>query len=80
MDMNAFFCIVLGTIILRSWWKRNYAKPRKPRTPDIPLAPMVQPRSDAQRQRDKDAEELRKQGYSEKIIATILPTINNDGS
>lgn len=79
MDMNAFFGIILSVMVLRWWWKNNYAKPRKPRIPDVPTAPMVQPRSDAQRQRDKDAEELRKQGYSEELIATILPTINNDG-
>lgn len=31
----------------------------------------------AKRQRDKEVEELRKQGYTDELIAVILPTINN---
>lgn len=34
-------------------------------------------RKEVERQREREIAELRKQGYSEEIIAVILPTINN---
>lgn len=34
---------------------------------------------EAQKQRDKDIAELRKQGFTDELIATIIPTINNGG-
>lgn len=32
---------------------------------------------EAQKQRDRDIAELRKQGYTDELIAAIIPTINN---
>ena len=34
-------------------------------------------RKDVEKQKERDAEHLRKQGYSDELIAVILPTINN---
>lgn len=48
------------------------------------LLPLTQEEKEAERvrkaeekQREKDIEDLRKQGFTDELIATIIPTINN---
>ncbi len=77
--MDAFWCITLSIFVIRMWWKHQPGEPwftRKQRVKPVDFPPM---RSPAELQRERDAEELRKQGYSDQVIATILPVINNGG-
>lgn len=86
--MDAFWCILLSTIVLRWWWKRN--KPLKQRIVkeqpglDMEAAREMQQENnlnneqkEKDRQRERDIAELRKQGYTDELIAVIMPTINN---
>lgn len=96
--MDAFWCIVLSTILLRWWWKRNTPdlwedKTEQPTTPVLNArdveeaedkkilteaqAKLDKEEKEKQKQHDKEILELRKQGYTDDIIAVILPTINN---
>ena len=85
--MDAFFCITLSILVLRYWWKHHPPKASKPEPPqefDLDKLKKVESytierrkREEANKQREKDVAELRKQGYTDELIATILPTINN---
>jgi hypothetical protein len=67
------------------WWKHNQPVDNKPnyiKRVELPTAGMTQEQLKAQeklkKQRAKDEAELRKQGYTDELIATILPVIEND--
>ena len=82
--MDAFFSITLSILVLRYWWKhRERTVRRPPKQEPIKFAAfddkVVAAREKARSQRERDEEELRKQGYSDELIATILPVINNGG-
>lgn len=82
MDMNAFFGITLSLIVLRIWWKHRpldgeKKKQNKPSSGGvIPVNYIEKEGTKAERERQKEAEDLRKQGYTDEVIAVILPTIN----
>lgn len=67
MDMNAFWCIVLSILVIRHHLKHRNPKPKK----QDKIA-----QSDPQTQRD--IADLKRQGYSDELIAVILPTLMND--
>lgn len=83
MDINAFWCIVLSTLVL--WWFIKDQKRRResavPKTSHyVPEAPPVNETEEERlrrEQRERDIRDLRKQGYTDELIAVILPTINN---
>ena len=84
MDIVGFCSIVLSIIVIRLWWKRNMAKELSIRLkPDKPVNhPFVGivdiQRKEVDTKRQKYIAELRKQGYTDELIAVILPVINND--
>ena len=86
--MDAFWCIVLSVIVLRWWWKRN--RPEQEELPPEPIKldpelvkkfeedrKITKIEMEVQDQKDRDIAELKKQGYSDELIAVILPTIND---
>lgn len=91
---DAFFCITLGTFILSWWWKNRAksADPAKKKAPPTRITvtndivdPSIKEKTEAEkkqkeidRQRERDVAELRKQGYTDELIATILPIVKND--
>lgn len=102
--MDAFWCIVLSTIVLRWWWKKHKkymlgkeeveetveapkidmeaAEEMQKKSKDAEVLASAQKKLDdeareKQRQYDKDVAALRKEGYTDELIAVILPTINN---
>lgn len=88
--MDAFWCIVLSFFTLR-WFiksereKRGLRRPRNPIASDEPVIhtefdeelQAIRKRREADDQRERDIMELKKQGYTDELIAVILPTINN---
>lgn len=77
--MDAFWCITLSVVLIRMWWKHQAGKPlinirHNKKVVTVSFPPSKTP---AQLQRERDAEDLRKQGYSDEIIATILPVVTN---
>ena len=72
--MDAFFCITFTTIILMMWWKRNFPAGDRTRT-ETKTDWLRNQKTGA---RARDVAELRKQGYTDELIATILPITNND--
>lgn len=101
--MELFWCIVLSTIVLRYWWKRNKPdlweddKEKIKEAPSLNLeaakemqkeakdkavlaeaqAKLEKEQKQKQLQYDRDVAQLRKQGYTDELIAVIMPTINN---
>lgn len=103
--MELFWCIVLSTIVLRWWWKRNKpdlweddkkkeeikeapslnmeaAKEMQKEAKDKAIlaeaqAKLEREQREKQRQYDRDVAQLKKQGYTDELIAVIMPTINN---
>ncbi len=86
MNMDAFWCITLSTILLRRWYKRNFKKEEiaiPPETigsfsPKYGDAEAEKARKEIAKQRKREEAYLRKQGFDDTLIAAILPTINND--
>lgn len=89
VNMDAFFCITLSMIVLGAAWKshrRTISRRSKDKaiavrySADVDKELLAADRAakEAKKQREKDVAELRKQGFTDEIIATILPTINND--
>jgi hypothetical protein len=75
--MDMFFCITLSVLALSWWWKRHTPmsgqRPSKKETHEGGLTV----EEEVKRRREKDIAELKKQGYTDELIAVILPTINN---
>lgn len=89
---DAFWCITLGMIVLRLWWKSGFRNRRKNIEEDLKSEPVPIPeqvieingdlkeqqaQKKADKQREKDIADLKRQGYTDELIAVILPTINN---
>jgi len=82
MSIDMFFCIILSIIVLSKWCKHQSRKfetnniiPKNIRTQ---IEPSVwDAKNAADRQREKDISELKKQGYTDELITVILPTIKN---
>ena len=75
--MDAFFCITLSILLLRWWWKNQDHTPKPPKIPDFPPSDTIEPLTEADKQRNRDIAELKKQGYTDDLIAVILPQLNN---
>lgn len=85
MDIYAFFCITISIFVLSKWWKHQRVKwyrrnefkviPNNIRTQIKPDVKDLEKEVDNQKK--KDIEALKKQGYTDELIAIILPTINN---
>ena len=83
MDMNAFWFFTLTFLLLRFIWKRKsqeqqIAKDERPRVNNITVSEEEKQRRKVDKQKEKDIADLKKQGYSDELIAVILPTIWND--
>lgn len=83
--MEAFWCITLGLIVMRMAMKSHMFRPRLKVTPlehQVRLNPAEdQPSAeDAEKEarKQKDIAELKKQGYTDELIAVIIPTLHND--
>lgn len=90
--MDAFFCIVLSYLVLRYCWrsdtfgvrgrfkKPNISNPEPVKSLDEYIAQekIDKVKMEAERQKEKDIAELRNQGYTDELIATIIPIINNN--
>ncbi len=85
--MDAFFCITLSILVIRAWWKhRPIPIQRKPvklpptriQVVDETIDQELKVKREAEIQREKDINELRKQGYTDEVITTILPVINDN--
>lgn len=77
--MDPFWGITLSLIAIRWFWKsenRKYKdrKADEKRQERIVVKPV---KTEEEKQREKEVQELRKQGYTDELIAVILPTINN---
>lgn len=74
--MDGIFCITIAIIVIRAWWRHG--------RPTITERQVRQPKADPiketdeERQRRLDEAALRREGYTDELIATILPVINND--
>lgn len=87
--MDAFWGITLSLLVLRaafkSKWLRREHKTRivakDNRFEQLNALANAQPvpvkKSSEERRREQEVEELRKQGYTDELIAVIIPTINN---
>lgn len=89
MVLEAFFCIVLSFWAISAFMKSleknkrvrdNYKANHPPIkykevTPEELAEQLAS--EQARVERDKDVNELRKQGYTDELIAVILPTIRN---
>ena len=86
MPMIDIFCIVLSVVIIRLWWKSNAPKelstqlkrliPKK-KIKDPTIEIKEPPRKEVNTKRQKEVAELKKQGYTDELIAVILPIIND---
>lgn len=86
MNAEAFWCITLSTLILRWWWKGQKFKyrsrmvnqahtiPPSLTEEEIEAAILLE---EAEKRKRKDIADLKKQGYSDELITTILPIIND---
>ncbi len=74
--MDAFWCITLSIVVIRMWWKHQPGQPWFPRKKKIAPVNFPPSKTPAELQRERDAEDLRKQGYTDDVIAIILPTIS----
>lgn len=79
--MDAFWCILLSTIVLRWAWKSNVfniARKRQPdKIPPIEFSQTDQNKKPIDKETERDIAELRKRGFTDDLIAMIIPTINN---
>ena len=77
--MDAFWCITLSILVLRWWWKRKSRGIVRNPLPDVDMPKITKEQRELREknQREKDIEYLKKQGYSDELIAVIIPTINN---
>lgn len=89
--MEAFWAITIIIVVVRLYWKHSTdTLPREEKVePPVTQAPTrVQDdviadtkaehaRKEIERQKEKEIAELKKQGYTDELIAIILPTINN---
>jgi hypothetical protein len=81
---DTFWSITLSLIVLRWWWKRRARQPREikaaPRaaTANGEIDQISLEKWEAERQRQRDIVDLKKRGYTDEVITTILPVINND--
>ncbi len=86
MNTDAFWCITLSLVVLRWWWKNHHVpKAQRPIPPVQFTKPQtgvtqeaLRAKETAAKQRAKDEEALRKQGYTDELIATILPIVESD--
>ena len=78
--MDAFWCILLSILVLSAFIKGQVRRKEEKasKIERAQSAERVYSRKTVKTQEDKDIEELRKQGYTDELIAVILPTINND--
>lgn len=88
---EGFWAITIIMILAWKWYKANFPKDEdeqpeytvKPKTiksfraKDSPEAVVDDEDTAAERQRKQDIADLKKKGYSDEVIAVILPTINN---
>lgn len=81
--MDAFFCITLSILVIR-WWLKAHREVKEriikhtPKQQEV-LEPFVFPdklKMEVERRKAQDIAELKKQGYTDELIAVILPTIN----
>ena len=73
---DAFWCITLGFWAIRSWWKHRPSKMVEDEPPaknETTKEEKVQ--KEVEDRRKQEIDELRKQGYSDKVIAIILPQL-----
>ncbi len=85
--MDAFWCITLSILVIRWYWNNHRREPRQESEP-IPETVITKElinadksekeKMEAEKQRQKDIADLKKQGYTDEIIAVILPTINSN--
>lgn len=84
---DAFWCITLSIIVLRWWWKSGLRNRRKNIEKDMAAAEAqpideealkaIELQKEVDKRREKDIADLKRQGYSDELIATILPVIND---
>lgn len=68
---DAFWCVTLSIIVIRLWWRHgrtDYTRTRTEKQTKLTAE---------QRQLQKDEAQLRRQGYDDELISTILPVIND---
>lgn len=70
--MEAFWCITLSIIVLRKWWKHQF-----PKRPTVHVVKSSEPKQPLDLQRERDIADLKRQGYTDELIATILPVVNS---
>lgn len=79
--MDAFLGITLSFLVIRWYWKRVTAKRshKKAYISDMPVPnnPVTKAYVDENPQRQKEIADLKRQGYTDELIAVIIPTINN---
>lgn len=78
--MDAFWCITLTIVVLRFWWKHQFPKQKAtpkftPVSNAIKLNEIDRERLALERQHQQDIADLKRQGYTDEVIAVILPTI-----
>ncbi len=81
---DVFFCITLSVLVVRYWWKHQHfefggEKPKRSIFDNLSGQKRVpkQVKTEEEKQHEKDIADLRRQGYTDELIAVILPTINN---
>ena len=91
--MEAFLCIFLTLLLFARLYKKTNPVPKPQRPQELVVDEQTissfgvsrgdtvarKPKEAIDKRREEEARELRKQGYSEDLIAIILPTIINDG-
>lgn len=87
--MDPFWCITLSVWAVSKFWKherqkkkdRDIFRERQARLNKVPMTEaekeVIKKQKAIQKQKEKDIADLRRQGFDEELIATIIPTINN---
>lgn len=76
--MDAFWCITLSILILRFWWKHQAFKKTVKSPAPIPTLSKESGEDREQRlQRERDIADLKRQGYTDEVIAIILPQLEH---
>lgn len=81
--MEAFWCITIGYILIKRKWNKYMEKKkiedeiRERFKPAPPPDPEKIREFDRKREIDSQIADLKKQGYTDELIAVIIPTINN---
>jgi hypothetical protein len=86
--MEAFWFFWLTLFVLSAFFKSERARKDREAIPEhrrntvrnrkaMPKREVKEVLSEAEKQRRRDIEDLRKQGFSDDIITMIIPTINN---